>query len=191
MSSRDLPPELSAELAKPVLQPFLAVHIATPDPVYAWSDKGSIDFLGQTWTSYAGIGSLDAVSEKSDGSATGFKATLNKVPAEMSADLADQAVRGASFNVYAGALDSTCRNVLGSKLIWKGTLQAFDVDDGGDTLTVSVGGESRMIDQRRPTIKRFTDAWQQRKHAGDRFFEYVPKLVEIPILWAKASQAGI
>lgn len=72
----------------------------------------------------------------------------------------------------------------------EGPAGAYEIVDGGDTLTVTAGGESRQIDQRRPSIKRFTNERQQRLHPGDRFFEYLPRMTEIPILWAKANQSG-
>lgn len=48
-----------------------------------------------------------------------------------------------------------------------------------------------MRDQRRPTIKRFTDWWQQRKFPGDLAFQYAARMVEVPILWAKARQDAV
>jgi hypothetical protein len=191
LSGRDLPPELAAEIAAPVLRPFLSIRIDTPDPVYAWTGTGSITFDGITWTGVHGIASIETIGESTSGSAAGVKATLNSVPSEFEGDLADQAVRGCGYSLYVGALDETYSAVRGVKRVWKGTLQTYEISDTGDTLSVIAGGESRMIDQRRPAIKRFTDAWQQRKHPGDRFFEYVSRMAEISILWAKATQSSL
>lgn len=188
--SRDLPPGLKTAIAERVVRPFIAVHIDFPDPVFAWTGRGTIRFNDEDWTGIHTVGAIDTIGEDTDGSATGVKATLLEVPANFRDDLADQAVRGCLYELYVGALDETFQQVVGYKLLWKGRLGSYEIVDGGDTLTVTAGGESRQIDQRRPSIKRFTNERQQRLHPGDRFFEYLPRMTEIPILWAKANQSG-
>lgn len=185
---RDLPAPLAAEIEKPVLKPFLALAIALADPVVVWTGVGTINFDDRDWIGIGGVGQVDVIGEGTDGSATGVKATLNQVPSEFRDDVADQAQRGVLYELWVGALNETWQEVAGAKLLWKGTLQTYEVIDSGDTLTVIVGGESRAIDQRRPSIKVNTDEWQQRRFPGDRVFEYVARTTEINVLWAKATQ---
>jgi len=185
---RDLDPALADEFDKPELRPFLGLHIDLPDPVFAVTGNATISYAGHVWTAIGGIGSIDTIGEGTDGSATGVKATLYQIPSEFRDDIADQAVRGCAFELYVGALDASFKEVVGFKLLWKGRLDGYDVVDAGETITVTATGESRMRDQRRPTIKRFTDWYQQKKYPGDRAFEYVARCVEIPILWARAKQ---
>ena len=191
MNPRDIDPALDAEVKAPRLQPFLALHIDFPDPVFAFTGKGLIKFGGEEWLGIEGVATIDAIKEGTSGSATGASATLLRVPSEFRDDIADQAVRGCLYELFVGAFDTDFQTVKGVKRIWKGTLQTYRIVDAGETITVTAGGESRAVDQRRPTIKRFTDEYQQRKFAGDKFFEYVPSLTEVPILWAKAKQDAL
>lgn len=184
-------PALAAEIDKPELRPFLGLHINLPDPVYAVTGNATIAYAGNEWTAVGGIGSINTIGEGTDGSATGVEASLYKIPSEFRDDVADQAVRGCAFELYVGALSPNFQEVIGFKKLWIGRLDKYDIVDGGDTLTVTAGGESRMRDQRRPTIKRFTDWWQQRKFPGDLAFQYVARMTEVPILWAKASQNAV
>jgi hypothetical protein len=186
---------LAAEVDAPVVRPFLALRIELPDPVYVWTGSGILIFNdaegnSRNWLGAGGVGAIDTIGESVDGSATGVRATLLDVPSEFRDDIADQAVRGVTFELYAGALNETYQQVDAYSLIWKGKLDDYKITDAGDTLTVEVVGESRAIDQRRPSIKRFTDEYQQRKYAGDKFFEYVPRMAEVPILWAQAEQSS-
>lgn len=183
-------PELAAAIADRVVRPFLAIHIDFPDPVFAWTGRGTIEFNDAEWTGVHGVASIDTISEGTDGSAVGVKAMLLEVPENFRDDIADQAVRGCLYEMFVGALDETYQQVVGVKLLWRGRLGGYEIVDAGETLTVTATGESRQIDQRRPTIKRFTDEYQQRKYPGDRFFEYLPRMTEIPILWAQANQSG-
>lgn len=194
--SRDLPAELETAIEQPVVRPFQALRIELPDPIYVWSGSGTLVFFdadgnSREWLGAGGLGALDTIGEATDGSATGIKASLYQVPAEFRENIADQAVRGVIFEVYVGVLNETYQQIEAVQLLWKGQLEEYKITDGGDTLSVEVSGESRAIDQRRPAIKRFTDEYQQRQHAGDKFFEYVPQMAEVSILWAKAEQNAV
>lgn len=191
--SRDLPTDLETAIEEQVVRPFLAIRIELPDPVYAWTGIGTITFDDadaneREWTGTGGLGSIDAVGETTDGSATGIKVALNEVPAELAPDIADQATRGALFEVYVGALNETYQQIEAVHLLWKGRVDQYVVTDAGTALSIEITAESRAIDQRRPSIKRFTNEYQQRQHSGDKFFEYVPQMAEVPILWAQAEQ---
>lgn len=188
---RDLDPGLQGEIEKPELRPFLGVHIDLPDPVFAVTGNATIAYGGETWSAIGGLGQIDTVGEGTDGSSVGVKATLYQVPAEFRDDVADQATRGCLYELFVGALDPGYKNVIGFKNIWKGRLDTYEIVDAGETITVTAGGESRMRDQRRPAIKRFTDWWQQRKYPGDLAFQYVKAMVEVQILWAKARQDAV
>ncbi|QJR01147.1 hypothetical protein HH800_02385 [Sphingobium yanoikuyae] len=185
---RDLDPALQTEIEKSELRPFLGVHIDLPDPVFAVTGNATIHYAGEEWSAIGGLGQIDTIGEGTDGSSVGVTATLYQVPSEFRDDVADQAVRGCLYELYVGALDAGYRNVIGFKNLWKGRLDTYDILDAGETITVTAGGESRMRDQRRPAIKRFTDWWQQRKYPGDLGFQYVSRMVEVPIMWAKARQ---
>ncbi|HEX8382457.1 MAG TPA: hypothetical protein VF592_03680 [Sphingomonas sp.] len=188
---RNLDPALQSEIEKPELRPFLGLHIDLPDPVFAVTGNTSLTYDGNEWTAIGGIGSIDTIGEGTDGSSVGVTATLFQIPSEFRDDIADQAVRGCLYELYVGALDPSYQEVVGFKNIWKGRLDTYEILDAGDTITVSAGGESRMRDQRRPAIKRFTDWWQQRRHPGDLAFQYVSRMVEANILWAKAKQDAV
>ena len=119
----------------------------------------------------------------------GSKPPWSGVPLEWRDHLVDQAVRGVDFLTYYGALNETWQQVIGFQLLERARLDTYQIVDNGTDLSVVVTGESRMIDQRRPTIKRYTDAYQQARYPGDRFFEYQAQMAEVPVLWAKANQS--
>lgn len=192
--SRDLDASLREAVEQQVVKPFIAVRIELPDPVYAFTGIGEIEFddsdgTPRTWTGAGRLAAIDTIGESTDGSATGIKVSLFDVPTEHAADIADQATRGALFEVYIGAiaLGDDWHSVIATKLLWRGRTDDYKITDAGTTLGVEISGESRSIDQRRPSIKRFTDEYQQRQYPGDLFFQYVPQMAEVSILWAKSE----
>ena len=195
--SRDLPETLQVAIGEKVVRPFMAIYIDLPDVVRAWTGVGTLTFPdsngdAQEWQGAGGVGAIDTVGESRDGSATNIKVAMFNVPSEFRDDIADQAVRGATFEIYVGALElgSDWHSVIATKMLWRGRVDDYRITDSGDTITVEITGESRAIDQRRPAIKRFSDDFQQRRYPGDLFFAYLPRMTEIPILWAQAEQSG-
>lgn len=196
--SRDLGTDLQAAIEEPVVKPFLAALIDLPDPVYAFTGIGTLTFddasgTEREWIGAGRLGAYDNIEESTDGSATGVRVTLLDVPSDFRDDIAAQATRGAKFETYIGALEqgSDWHSVIGTKLIRRDRLDKYEISDAGETLSVQITGESRAIDQRRPAIKRFTDEAQQRQHPGDLFFQFVPQMVEVSILWAKAEASAV
>lgn len=185
--TRQMDPALSAEVQKPVLRPFFAVHIALDDPVSAWTGIGSLTFGGRTYEGTGALGSVGTIGEGTDGSAIGIQVTLSGIDPEFSDDILGQAYRGKIFELYVGALAEDWQSIVAQpKLIWRGHVDSVEVEDG-EQLAVAISAESRMRDQGRPRIRRFTNEEQQRRYPGDRFFEYLPQMVEISILWGRKS----
>lgn len=191
--SRDLPPALETAVEEQVVRPFSILLIDLPDPVYVFSGIGELTFddadgVERTWIGAGQIGAIDTIGESTDGSATGIRATLFSVPSEFRDDIAQQAVRGVKFDYGIGVFNENFQTVEAVAWLHRYRLDQYKITDAGTTLSVEVSGESRSIDQRRPAIKRFTDEYQQRMHPGDLFFQYVPQMTEVSILWAKAEQ---
>lgn len=188
--SRDLPVDLATAIDAQVVRPFLAVFIDLPDPVRAWTGIGTLTFEDEEYIGAGGVGSIDTIGEATDGSAVGIKVGLYQIPAEFREDIADQATRGATFEVYVGAVDESFSTVTAVQLIWRGRVDQYTITDAGSAINVEITGESRAIDQRRPTIRRFTDEWQQRRYPGDLFFQYVSQMSEVSVMWAAAAQTA-
>lgn len=191
--SRDLPAELSAAIDRPVVRPFLALHIAFPDPVWVWTGIGTLTFpddngVMRAWLGAGEVGAVDEITEATDGSAAGLKVGLFKIPGELRDDVMAQIEKNAPAELYVGALNETFQQVEAAKLLTRLRADDYRITDGDTTLTVEIALESRAIDQRRPSIRRFTHEHHQRTHPGDMFFEYVSQMSRIEVMWAAADQ---
>lgn len=183
--TRDLSGGLGTEIAKPVLRPFFAVYIALPDPVAAWTGVGTLSFGGRDYDGTGAFGSVSTIGEGADGSAVGVSVTLSGIDPAFGDDILGQPYRGKTFELYVGALAEDYQSIAAApKLIWKGRVDSVDLTDG-EQLAVTLTAESRMRDQGRPRIRRYTNAEQQRRYPGDRYFEYAQQMVEVSVMWGK------
>lgn len=194
--SRELPTGLETAVEQSVVRPFIAYRLEVPDPVTVWTGTGTLLFDDSDGDEREWMGagpllySIDPIGEATDGSATGLKVALHHIPTDFADDIADQATKGVLGEAYVGALNETFQQVEAVKLLFKGRLDDYRITDGGDNLSVETVLESRSIDQRRPTIKKFSDEYQQRQYSGDKLFEFAPQMVEVSVLWAAAEPKG-
>ena len=56
----------------------------------------------------------------------------------------------------------------------------------GRETSVSIAGESAMIDWQRPRLRRFTDADQKAVYPNDRGLEHVAEVANKELVWGRA-----
>lgn len=176
---------LVAEIVKPVLYPFFALHVDLPDPVYAWSGIGTITFEGHEWLGVGAFGSFGALEEVGDGTAGQMSFTLSGIEPSFYEYLIEQPYRNALSELWVGALNESMTQVIaGPEMLFRGRLVASDLTDG-DQLAIQITVERSSRDQTRQRVRRYTDAEQQRRYPGDKFFEYQAQMQSVQVLWGR------
>ena len=61
--------------------------------------------------------------------------------------------------------------------IFKGRVNQINIE-AGETATISLTVESRLVDWERRRVRRYNNADQQVAFSGDKGFEFVPRMVE-------------
>ena len=75
-------------------------------------------------------------------------------------------------------------------LVYRGRMDTMRVVAGAEA-TISLTCEGRLADFARARVRRYNNEDQQMVHDGDRFFEYVPSLVNKSIWWGQPTPAGV
>lgn len=183
--TRDIASSLSTEIQKTVLNPFFALHIDLPDPVYAWSGVGTIEFEGNAWLGVGSFGGFGTLDEMSDGTVSQMSFSLSGIDATLYEYLIEQPYRNALCELWVGALNENFTAVsAGPSLIYRGRLVAVDLTDG-DELSIQITVERSSRDQTRQRVRRYTDSEQQRRYAADKFFEYQAQMQSVQVLWGR------
>jgi hypothetical protein len=63
------------------------------------------------------------------------------------------------------------------------------IQEGGDTSTITIQAENRLIELDRPREVRFNDRFQQNRFASDVGMEYVAGLQDKQISWGQKGAA--
>lgn len=184
--SRDLSSGVLAEVNATELQPFLLFEgVFASGTVRAWSGIGDLSWDNQTWIGTGNLLQISSVQENAETVASGATVTLSGVPTELISLALGSVRQGRSGQIYLGFL-SGGDVVADPVLVFEGKLDVPIIEEDGDTATIAIAYESRLIDLQKPRESRYTNEDHQRVFPNDLGFEFVPSLQEKTINWGRA-----
>lgn len=168
---------------------FFAEFQFASGTVRVWSGIGAKVWGAQTWSGAGDFGGITPVDESTEVQAAGLAFKLSGIPSStLSLALGDN-YRGRPCKLWLAVLDAADA-VVDAYQVFAGRMDVMKIDDGGDTATINVQAENRLVDLTRARSLRYTDAEQKRLFAGDLGLEYVAKLAEKPLYWGVPPPAG-
>jgi hypothetical protein len=184
--SRNITTAVSNQISAKEVQPFLLFRGDFVDGVVrTWSGLGDLIWDGQTWLGTGNLLQISAIEENAETVAAGAVISLSGVPVELISLALNSIRQGANGKIYLGFLSNNAV-VADPLLVFEGKLDVAYIEEDGETATVSISYESRLIDLQKPRESRYTDKDQQQVYPGDRGFEFVPSLQEKTLNWGRA-----
>lgn len=176
-----------ADLIEPVLFAKLEFDGGS---VLAHTQLGPITWGGDTYLGVGQFGGVTAASEPSDLSRSTLSLTLSNIPGDLGALVLNEYFQGRRGTLFLGYLNTTTKQLVGDPaVVYRGRMDNAQIDQGGDTFTVTVKIESRFAAWDKPLVRRFNNADQQARHPGDRGFEFVEQAAEKQINWGQKLPA--
>jgi len=184
--SRNLTSAVISEITGQEVQPFLLFEgVFATGTVRAWSGIGNLSWNSQTWVGTGTLLQISNVQEVAETSANGVAVTLNGIPSELISLALQSCRQGALGKVYLGFLNNGV--VADPILLFEGKLDVPVIQEDGETSSITISYESRLIDLTRPRELRYTQEDQQSIFAADTGFLYVESLQDKPIVWGRKS----
>lgn len=189
-SSRGLTAAMVTQATGTQLSPFLLVKLEFDSvDLNLWTGVGDLSWGGDT---YIGVGDFLAVSrvdETSETEAQGLQLTLSGLPTTIVAVALDEDYQERPATIRLGCFDTSGAIVSDPEPIFVGRMDVMTLDDDGETATVSLTVEHRLIDLNRAYERNYTLEEHQELHAGDQFFEFVPAVQDIEVAWGHGVTA--
>lgn len=184
--ARDLTAGLIAALTAAKLTPvvFFEGEFST-GTLRLWSGVGSITWDGETWVGAGSMGGISAIEESSDVRAVGIACTLNGQADSLLAIALGNVRQGLPGKVWIGTLDAAGAVEADPFLAFSGWADVPETLDEGQTATITLRYESRLIDLDRTRERRYTDQYQQHEYSGDLGFDNVTALQDAQITWGR------
>ena len=160
---------------------FVMLTFATAT-AYVWTGNTTTTWNGQTWT---GLGSLLNISTLESGTtveARGITVTLSGLDATLLPLCMNEFSLGLPAAIYLGVVSGG--NLIDTPFTsWFGRMGQPTISLSGDTATIAINCESRLIDLNIASDRRYTQEDQARYFPGDLGFSFVTEIQERTLFW--------
>lgn len=185
--ARDVSSGLLAQCDADTLAPIYMASIGTAGgTVRMWTGIGTIVWGGEEFIGGGDLVGVAGVEERygSTVQAGGTTFSLKGVDPDMLSIALGEIRQGLPAKLWFAALDLEAGALHGDPLlVFSGLTDIPTIDDGGDTVTISITAENRLIDLERARVRRFTPEDQKAQYPGDKGFDFVASIQEAEISW--------
>lgn len=191
--TRAIPAALLTALTQEAIEPFYAVEMLFDD-----TDGTSYDEAGyqgnralRLWTgygertisgaSYVGAGeviSISGLEEASDLSAKGATVTFSGIETDIMTLALSESYQSRKARILFGEA-----SVSDTIEVFSGLMDVMSIEHNGETVTISMSIESKLITLQRANIRRYTSQNHKLRHPFDTFFDFVSDLQDKSIQW--------
>lgn len=179
----DMLAALAAENVRPIM--FVALDFSG-GMVRLHSGVGSMIFGGNTYVGTGQLGKISTIEEATELQAYGLKLELSGIPNTLINTALSEHYQGRSANIWLGALTAAHTLIADPTLVFFGRMDNIEIQVG-DTATLILAVENKLVDWDRPRIRRFNNADQQAEYPGDLGCEFVEVTANKTIFWGKVS----
>jgi hypothetical protein len=183
--ARELDSTYAAGLAAGTILPVRLVQIAfKSQTVYCWSGPGPLSWNGHTFLGIGSLGKISAVSEGVDVQASGVTLTLSGIDPVLLGESMTDIQLGATARIWRGLWQHPANTLLGTPYqLFRGQVDKPTVHVSGEELTISLALESRIVNLRRASCRRYTSADQRLEYPTDSGFSWVEELNDLALVW--------
>ena len=141
---------------------------------------------GFTWIGAGSLGEITPIGENVDLQAQGVSLTLAGIDSSLVSTALGEQYQGKPCQIWFCPLNPDNGQLIGTPMrIFSGRIDTMDIEVG-ETATITLAAEGKLIDFFRPRVARYTDAEQQLRYPGDLGLQYVNSLQEKEIKWGRA-----
>lgn len=183
--TRDISPQMITASEGEVVRPVTAAELSFASGfVRLNTSPYAITIEGNQYLGVGSFGNASAIQEGSDQQAYGITLTLSGIPPELVSIALGEHYQGRSCRVFLVLLNSAHAVVSTPIVLWAGRMDTMDIELG-ETATITVSAESRLVDWERPRIRRYTSEDQRADYPDDKGFEFVPQMQEKELVWGR------
>ena len=210
--SRDLNPDTIQSISENVVYPFFAVELQFDgNIVRMWTGQGTLVLADNSeWVGLGQLLNISAIEETSEMSVKGASISLSGIPSELLSLALSEPYQGRIAKIYFGTfqqgsiLQESSYYILlqdGSRInledmsanlneLFSGYMDQMNIEESGDTATIEMMVENKLIDLERARVARFTSGYQKSVYPGDLGMDFIEDLQDKKISWGRAETNG-
>ena len=210
--SRDLSVNTIENISENVVYPFFATELRFDgNIVRMWTGQGTLVLAdGSEWVGLGQLLNISAIEETSEMSVKGASISLSGIPSNLLSLALSEPYQGRIAKIYFGTfqqgsiLQETSDYILlqdGSRInleststgfneLFSGYMDQMNIEESGDTATIEMMVENKLIDLERARVARFTSGYQKSVYPGDLGMDFIEDLQDKRISWGRAETNG-
>jgi len=139
----------------------------------------------ETFITTLGLGKVSGVEEGAEQQAYNVTVSMSGIQAESVSLVLSENPQGRPAWIWVAFLDAEHQIIPDPVLVFAGRMDTLALDYG-DSSEVALTIESRLADWARARGGRYTDAEQQSRCPGDKFFEFVAPATDKELTWGRS-----
>ena len=190
--SRTLSTAMQAVATAEVVRPIYLVDLEfASGSIYLWSGLGDLSFNSNTYIGAGDLLTIGAVQESTELTATGAQITLGGIKQSLLTLARDEPYQGRPLTIRLGAFNENGDLIASPVILFSGFMDVMTINDSGETSTITVSAENKLIIFQKTAVRRYTAEDQKIEHPTDKGFEFVAKIQEKEVVWGRPSPASM
>ncbi len=188
--SRSLTTGMQSAVIADLVRPITLVQCAFDSGnLNLWSGIGDLTVDSVDYVGAGSLLSIGEIAETSELSANGITVTLSGVTSPLLSKARDEDYQGRELKVLLGAMDAANGVISDPVIVFSGFMDTMVINDGGETATIQVTVENRLIEFERTRVRRYTAEDQKIDYPTDKGLEFVAEMAEKEIIWGRNTVA--
>ena len=190
--ARSITTAFNNALKSQIVTPIIATELEFSDGTLRfWNGYGNITMTaGGSSKTFTGLGDflgISPISESSTLQMSGVTLSMSGIKSSLISTALSAQYTNRNGAIYLGMYD-TSRNVIADVYtIFKGKMDVLNISEQGNTATITLNIESRLISFDLPIDRKYTLEDQQVDFPNDVGFEFIPDLQDKEITWGKET----
>jgi len=207
--SRDLSNITIESISEDVVYPFFATELRFDDNIIRmWTGQGTLVLEDETeWIGLGQLLSISSIEETSEMAVKGATITLSGIPSELLSLALSTPYQGRVAKIYFGTflrdslLQETGNYILlegggrinlesmskGFNELFSGYMDQMNIEESGETSSIELAVENKLIDLERARVARFTSGYQKSIYPDDDGLNFIEDLQDKKIPWGRKT----
>jgi hypothetical protein len=184
--ARDIDSQTGAHFAGQQVTPIVLVQAQFDSgDLNIWGGYGDVEWGGDTYKGAGDLLQLRPAKETREIRANGMTFSLSGIPSDIIATALTEPYQERPIFAWLGALASD-GTLLPPYPFFRGRMDQMNIEEGGETASIDLTAENRLIDLQRPKTRRYTQEDQQDRFPDDEGLSQVTSLNDgRSIVWGR------
>lgn len=184
---REIPQPLRDAAGQRTVRPIWLCELALDTgPLRMTTAPFDVDWNGSVFSGVGTVGAIAPADETTELRPARLSLTLQGLDAEMVGVGMGEPVQGRVVTLWLALLDAAHSMIDEPVLWWQGRGNALSIEMSEVTASVQLDAENALADWERARDRRWTDADQRSRFAGDRGLEFVTQAASQELIWGRA-----